>query len=55
MLFQEHLSIFLNDLTEHGNIHRFQGKGHQILGGFGDAAHGIDVAQGIGGAIWPNE
>jgi hypothetical protein len=27
----------------------FNGKGHQIHGGFGNAAHGVDVAQGIAG------
>ena len=52
---QQHRSGFadlvdasLDDLPQDGKIHAFQREPHQIHGGFGLPAHGVDIAQGIG-------
>ena len=38
----------LDDVAQHGQIHALCGKTHEIHGGFGHPAHGIDIAEGVG-------
>ncbi|MBF8265425.1 MAG: hypothetical protein HW384_1289, partial [Dehalococcoidia bacterium] len=46
--FHQFIAAAAENVLQDGGIHSFDGKTDEVHGGYGRAAHGIDIAQGIG-------